>query len=173
MEFLDALLSQYTKTFDIVRDYEIAGTKAAAYGYFSTVSEKYVISPKANLWKIEGFEHIQFLCKETLSLEDLDKALTLMRDEMAPSLVCKGQKYPPKDHMYSYLTIAYLVDHSPDDALQKAIRDFRFEKNYLFTVRGHVQGHLVVMDLSTGKAYTNKDAKHLIPLYEDTYSKCM
>ena len=164
-EYIEKLLQEYSKSFDIERDYEIGGVHAAAYGYFSTVSEKYVISPKANLWSIHGFDHILFLDRDTITLRDLEDARMLMADHMAPELVCKGNKYPEKDHMYSYLTLAYICDRTPDDETIKALKTFRYEKDYLMTIRGHVEGHLVLMDLSTGKAYANKVAKHLSDFY--------
>ena len=89
-----------------------------------------------------------------------------MSEHMAPELVCKGNKYPEKDHMYSYVTIAFLCDKTPEDEVIEAIKRFKYEKDYLMTIRGHVEGHLVMMDLSTGKATACKAAKHLVEYYE-------
>ena len=164
--FLIKLLEEYSKSFDIVRDYEIGGVKASAYGFYSTISEKYVISPKANLWSIHGFEHILFLERENVTAEDIEDAGRLMIEHMAPTLVCKGKKYPEKDHMYSYVTVAFLSEKSPDAETIDAVKKFRYEKNYLMTIRGHVEAHLVLMDLSKGKAYSNRAAKHLVEYYE-------
>lgn len=164
--YIEELLNEYSKSFDITRDYEIGGVKAEAYGYFSTVSEKYVINPKANLWSIHGFEHILFLDRNKVTVEDIAEVRRLMVEHMAPELVCKGKKYPEKDHMYSYVTVAFICDETPDEETLNSIRRFRFEKNYLMTIRGHVEGHLVLMDLSTGKACANKVAKHLTDFYE-------
>ncbi|MCR4691252.1 MAG: hypothetical protein K5739_07905 [Lachnospiraceae bacterium] len=170
MNYLDRILEHYAGSFDIEKDFSIGGKTAAAYGHFATVSEKYVLTPKANLWKIEGFEHILFFEADAVDRDTLIQTRELMQNHMAPKLVCKGEKYPPKDHMYSYVTVVYLVQNPPAEELQKEIRSFRYEQDYLFTFRGHVEGHLVVMDLSTGKAYTNKAAKHLKALYEKTYA---
>jgi hypothetical protein len=168
-KFLDRLLDDYSNSFDITRGFEIGSVKAEAYGYFSTISEKYVISPKANLWSIHGYEHILFLEKDKVTLQDLESVKALMAEHMAPELVCKGNKYPEKDHMYSYLTIAFLSKTSPDEEVINALRKFRYEKNYLMTIRGHVEGHVVLMDLSTGKAAANKPAKHLAAYYEKIF----
>ena len=168
--FLEKILEEYAKSFDIVRDYEIGGIRADAYGYFSAVSEKYVLSPKANLWSIHGFEHILFFMRDTLTLQDLDNVRELMHAHMAPELVCKGKKYPEKDHMYSYLTVVFLCDHTPDENVIRAVKSFRYEKDYLFTLRGHTEGHIVLMDMSGGKVCANRPGKHLIPFYEKIYS---
>ena len=168
-EFLEKLLTEYQKSFDLVRDYEIGGVQAAAYGFYSAVSEKYVLNPKANLWSIHGYEHILFLPRERVSLQDIEQAHALMRDVMAPQLVCKDGKVPEKDHLYSYLTVAFLCDHTPEAEVLQAVRKFSFEKNYLLTIRGYAQGHLVLMDLSAGKAYTNRAGAHLAEYYEKIF----
>ena len=164
--FLENLLKEYQKSFDIVRCYEIGGIKANAYGYYSTISEKYVLSPNANLWSVHGYEHILFLPCDTFSAKELPDLKSLMEGHMAPELVCKGAKYPEKDHMYSYLTLALLCEQTPDAETITAVEHYRYEKNYLFTIRGYTEGHLVLMDLSKGKAYTNKAGRHLKEYYE-------
>lgn len=170
MEILDKLLEQYAKSFDIERDYEIGQVKAQAYGYFSKTSEKYVITPKANLWSIQGFEHILFFERKGVSVSDVEAVRKLMAEHMAPMLVCKGKKYPEKDHMYSYLTAAFLCETTPDQDTIRAVESFKYEKDYLFNIRGHVEGHIILLDLSTGKAYSNKAAKHLKKFYESISS---
>ena len=168
--YIQKLLEEYSKSFDITNDYEIGQVKARAYGYYSTVSEKYVLSPKANLWSILGFEHILFIEKDILTRQDIEEARLLMEEHMEPELVCKGRKYPEKDHMYSYLTVAFICDRTPDAEVINDIKKFKYEKNYLFTIRGHVEGHMVMIDLSTGKVTACKAAKHLSSFYENILS---
>ena len=170
-QFLDKLLDDYQKSFDIERDYEIGGMRAQAYGYFSTVSEKYVLSPKANLWSIHGYEHILSIKRDRVTAKELNDIRDLMALHMAPELVCRGKKYPEKDHMYSYLTVAFICDQTPDQETQKELKNFRFEKDYLMNFRGHAEGHVILMDLSTGKAYSNRAAKHLVEHYEKIFNK--
>ena len=93
-----------------------------------------------------------------------------MEEHMEPELVCKGRKYPEKDHMYSYLTVAFICDRTPDAEVINDIKKFKYEKNYLFTIRGHVEGHMVMIDLSTGKVTACKAAKHLSSFYENILS---
>ena len=164
--YFEKLLEEYSKSFDITRDYKIGPVVADAYGYYSTISEKYVLSPKANLWSIHGYEHILIFKRDSVNVSDIDQAKELMVEHMAPELVCKGGKYPEKDHMYSYLTVAYITEKTPDKETIEKIKSFRYEKNYLMTIRGHVEGHMVLIDLSTREACSNKAAKHLSSFYE-------
>ena len=170
-EYLEKLLCEYQKSFDITRDYKIGDIVASAYGFFSSISEKYVISPKANLWSIHGFEHILFLERERVGEADIEEARLLMTEHMEPELVRKGKKYPEKDHMYSYVTVAFICERSPEDAVVQAVKGFRYEKNYLMTIRGHVEGHLILADLEGKKAYACKQAKHLTEFYNKVFEQ--
>ena len=165
-QYLKKLTDEYRNSFDLTMDYEIGGARSYAYGRFSTVSEKYVLSPKVNLWSIHGFEHILFMPRERVSALDIEDARALMSEHMAPELVCHGGRYPEKDHMYSYLTIAFISDTTPDEQCLRVIKRFRYEKNYLMTLRGHAEGHIILIDLSTGRAYANRPARHLVDYYE-------
>ena len=165
--YMEKLLEQYSNSFDITRNYTIGNTTAYAYGFYSSFSEKYVLTPKANLWSIKGFEHILFICRDVITEDDIANAKRLMENEMSDQLVCKGNKYPEKDHMYSYVTVAFICNNTPEDEVIKAVTSYKYEKNYLFTIRGHVEGHMIIMDLSSGRAYTNKAAKHLVEYYQN------
>ena len=171
MDYLDSLLEKYSQTFDLQRDYRIGPLVADAYGYFFTCSEKYVLSPKANLWSIHGYEHILFIVTEQLQEADLATAHALMAGIMTKELVCRGRRFPEKDHMYSYLTFAFLSQKEPAPAVIRAVEKFRYEKDFLLTLRGHTEGHIVAMDLQNGRAHANKKARHLISFYEDIFTK--
>ena len=64
-----------------------------------------------------------------------------------------------------------LVNNLAIDDLEKELKNFRFEKDYLMNFRGHAEGHVILMDLSTGKAYSNRAAKHLVEHYEKIFNK--
>ena len=170
-DFLDLLLEEYSNSFDIQRGFEIGPVKADAYGYFSTISEKYVLTPKANLWSIHGFEHILFLKKDSVTMKDVEDMRSLMSEYMAPQLVCKGGKYPEKDHMYTYLTFAVLCRQTPDEEAKKAIRSFRFDKGYLFSMRGHSEVRLVVADLNGKEVLTNPAGRSLRKMYVKAFAE--
>jgi hypothetical protein len=165
--YMEKLLEQYSNSFDITRNYTIGDTTAYAYGFYSSLSDKYVLTPKANLWSIKGFEHILFFCGDVITEADIANAKKLMENEMSDQLVCKGNRYPEKDHMYSYVTVAFICSSNPDDEVIKSVTSYKYEKNYLFTFRGHVEGHMILMDLSSGRAYANKAAKHLVEYYQN------
>ena len=93
-----------------------------------------------------------------------------VRDYMEPVLVRKGEKYPEKDHMYTYLTFVLLCGNAPDEDVQKAVRRFRYDRGYLFSVRGHAEARLVLADLAGQQVFTNAAGRSLKKMYEKAFT---
>ena len=168
--YLDHMLERYARSFDIYRSYKIGGEEYPAYGYFFSLSEKYVATPKANLWSVRTYEHILFLHEDQISVRTVQKARALMDSYMEPELVRKGRRYPEKDHMVSYLTVCVLSDRAVDGDVRKAVEDYRYAKNYLLTVRGHSEGHLICVDLEKEQVFCNRPARRMLKTYKQNFS---
>ena len=169
-QYLENLLGSYTGAFDVERPYEIGGKIFDAYGYFYSMSEKYVLVEKANLWTTKTYEHVLFLCKDELTLEDLQETEAMMRDHMDPELVCRGGKYPEKDHMMTFLSIVFLIKKEPDEETLKALKKFKFVRNYLFTVRGRSEAHLAAVNTESGAVYTNRAADYMQEVFLQAFN---
>ncbi len=163
--YLNVLLAKYAGHFDIYREHEVNGRKYTIYAYFSSLGEKYVLLKKAKLWSIKAYEHVFFVEEETLTVQMLDDAYREVTDYMEPVLVRRGEKYPEKDHMYTYLTFVYLCRKTPDEEVLKKAREFRFDRGYLFSTRGHSEVRIVVVDLESEQVYTNSAARSLRKMY--------
>ena len=169
--YLNIILARYAKSFDIYTDHEADGRHYAAYAYFSSLGEKYEKKKKAKLWSVKAFEHVFFLREDAVTQELLDDLMRSVKEYMEPVLVRKGEKYPEKDHMYTYLTFAVLCSQTPDAAAEKAIRNFRFDRGYLFSMRGHAEARLVVADMSSRKVYTNPAGRSLRKMYGKSFDE--
>ncbi len=176
-DYLDKILDRMTSTHNITRNFTADGRTFAAYALYESSSEKYVLSRKANLWKVSESEHVLFM---TLP-EDADpgadpgtnpganpgadpealfeEAGRLISDYMEPVLSRGNEKYPPKDHMRTFLTAVLVLERSPSPELVKKVRKFRFDRSYLFSLRGFSQGRVIVVDLPHKKVYTSPAAK--------------
>ena len=154
-DYLDQLLRKYSGTFDIYQPYVIHGKEYPAYGYFFSHTEKYVLVREANMWSSDSYEHILFVETDEVTEELLKEAHDIVKNYMEPVLVRKGEKVPPPNHMYSYLTIAIISKKAVSGAMRKAIRKFRFEKSYKFSIRGFSQAHIVCASMEDGAVHTN------------------
>ncbi len=127
------------------------------------------MSRKANLWKVSESEHVLFMtlpenadpgadsgaAPETDPGALFEEAGRLISDYMEPVLSRGNEKYPPKDHMRTFLTAVLVLERSPD----------RFDKSYLFSLRGFSQGRIIVVDLPSKKVYTSPAAKDVAAFF--------
>lgn len=168
-EYLDRILDKLSGTYDIYRPYRIGSREVAAYGYFFSLNEKYVAVRKAQLWAVRTYEHILFIETQQCTAETIAEARRLMVEHMEPRLVRKGEKYPEKDHMVSDLTVVILSEKSPQEETVRQIRSFRYSRSYLFTVRGHAEGHIICADLEQDRIISSKISKQMLSLYSKNF----
>ena len=180
-DYLDKILDRMTSTHNITRNFTADGRTFAAHALYEASSEKYVLSRKANLWKVSESEHVLFMtlpenadpgadseadsgagpgANSSADPEALfEEAGRLISDYMEPVLSRGNEKYPPKDHMRTFLTAVLVLERSPGPELIRKVRRYRFDKSYLFSLRGFSQGRIIVVDLPSKKVYTSPAAK--------------
>ena len=190
--YLSRVLENLQPTHDIIRDYPANGQVLPAYARYESTSEKYVLSRKASLWKATEHEHVLFITLPEQTSPDESAASAavdtcdgsaasaavdfpdglygfahhLIADYMEPALARGGEKYPPVNHMRTFLTVVFLSDGSPSADLVRRIRKYRFDRGYKFSFRGYAQGRIVFVDLSAGKVYTSPAAKDIAGFYD-------
>ena len=186
-DYLDKILDRMTSTHNITRNFTADGRTFAAYALYEASSEKYVLSRKANLWKVSESEHVLFMTlpenadpgadseadSDTDSSADssadpealFDEAGCLISNYMEPVLSRCNEKYPPKDHMRTFLTAVLVLERSPGPELIRKVRRYRFDKSYLFSLRGFSQGRIIVVDLPSKKVYTSPAAKDVAAFF--------
>lgn len=186
-DYLDKILDRMTSTHNITRNFTADGWTFAAYALYEASSEKYVLSRKANLWKVSESEHVLFMtlpenadpgadseadsgagpgANSSADPEALFKeAGRLISDYMEPVLSRGNEKYPPKDHMRTFLTAVLVLERSPGPELIRKVRRYRFDKSYLFSLRGFSQGRIIVVDLPSKKVYTSPAAKDVAAFF--------
>ena len=166
-DYLDKILKRMTSTHNIDRGFTANGRTFAAYAQYASSAEKYVLTRKANLWKVSESEHVLFIDvpadadPETL----FEEAASLIDGYMEPVFSRDNEKYPPKDHMRTFLTVVLITEHPLEKELIRKIQRFRYDKSYLFSLRGYSQGRLIAIDLPNNKVYTSPAAKDVAGFY--------
>lgn len=164
--FLEKILSFYQSDFDIDKPYYINDDFYDAHARFEITNAKYVLIKKAELWRVDCFEHVFFRITDILNKEDLMRSRNHISTYIEPELVRKGARWPEPNHMYTYITIIFICKNGIHPEALREIKKFRFEKNYLFTIRGYSLARLLVFDMKAKKFYGNKAAKPLIKGYK-------
>ena len=164
--YYERLLPYYRSCFDMEEPYDLCGMECLSHGYFYSHSEKYVLTREARLWESNSFEHVFFIEKDVLEEADLEEMDRRIREYVEPVLVRKNEKYPEKDHMYTYVTFVFLCGSAPKKDVVKLFMKYSFTKNYLFTFRGFCQVRVVLADMENEMIMTNRAGKALLKLYK-------
>lgn len=170
--YLSALKKAYSRNFDLTDGFLAGGKAFDLYGRFASTGEKYVLVKKAKLWEVQTYEHMLAYRSNDFSPEDLQKLKGLIDECLEPDLVRGGEKYPPENHMMTYLTIVVLSEKGFSPEVQKAVKKFSYTKDYLFSFRGRMETHIYLVDLSDGNVTYSRAGKEYSQIFTDIYKSC-
>ncbi len=170
--YLSALKKAYSSSFDLTDGLLAGGKRFDLYGRFASTGEKYVLVKKAKLWEVQTFEHLLVFRAEDFSPADITDLVKLIDGTLEPDLVRGGEKYPPENHMMTYLTIVVLSGKGFSQEARDAVQRFSYTKNYLFTFRGRMETHLYLVDLSNGSVTYSRAGKEYSHIFSDIYEAC-
>lgn len=166
---LKTLLELFRSDYDVEEICNINGDVYDAYASFNATSAKYVLVHSAELWRTNCFEHVFFRLTDRLKARDIERFQRQIGDYIEPELVRDGKKYPPKDHMYTYMTAIFICENGVEEEAEEAVKRFRYVKNYLFTVRGYSEAKVLVFDLKAGRIFGNRAAKQQVKSYRKNW----
>ena len=164
-EIRDRLLHSYERSYDIVKPSEVNGHTYDACASYHESGAKYVLSKKAELWRISCPEHAYFKAVEELNDQDVETFLTDLTEWIEPKVVREGKEVPDTDHMYTLVTGIFFADKPVADSVKKKIRKYKYYKNYRFSLRGYCQVRLLVFDTAEQKVFGNRAAWELVKGY--------
>lgn len=168
--YTQRMLKKYESTFDLQENFKIGNKFFSNYGYFTSKSEKYIFLKDINLWEVNNSEHVFFINIDDLSKGEISWNRDIIKKTIEPKLVRKGEKYPPKNQMYTYITLIFISSKEITQEVIKEIKKFKEEKNYLFTFRGYMSTRVVAVDLKNKKVYTNGPGKELKNIYMKNFN---
>lgn len=167
--YLEACLAYYQSTFDLKRDFEYGGMIYDAYGHFYAHNEKYVLAKEVQMWETNCYEHVFFQIVDELTPDRITQMGRMVSNQAEPELVCRGKKYPPRNHMYSYLTCIFLCRKPLSREAQKAIRSYHFSRTYLFSVRGWCEARTAAVSLTESRICTNRQGSILAEILKKPF----
>lgn len=165
-KYLNNLIEVYKSCFDIEKNHKLDKYNFSAYGYFNSKAEKYILVKEINLWEVNSFEYIFFLEIDNLNEKDIENIEFLIKNKIEKDYVRKGEKYPPKNHMISYISIVFISSSRILENVKNKIEKFKFEKTYLFSIRGFLKTRIIGIDLKENKIYYNKSSKEIISIFK-------
>jgi hypothetical protein len=61
--------------------------------------------------------------------------------------------------------VVLISEYPLEENLIRKIRRYRYDKSYLFSLRGYSQGRMIAVDLPNNKVYTSPAAKDVAGFY--------
>lgn len=154
-KYLDRLLARYSGTFNIYVPYVISNITFPAYGYFYSHVEKFVLTRNTNMWSSDSYEHVLFMPKNKVSVDDIADMKKILIDYVEPQLVRKGEELPPPNHMYSYMSVILISEKLPDKDTIRAVKRLSYDKGYQMNMRGFSQIQICLVSMENEKIYHN------------------
>ncbi len=169
-DYLRELLRRYRANFDIVENFSLGGKEYPAYAKFFSLGEKYVLKKEAQLWAIRSYEHVLFIKVKSVDENLIDEIRSTIVNCVEPTLVCRGEKYPEKDHMCSFMSFVIISQTTPSTEVLKAVKRFHYDRGYLFNLRGHSEAKLALACLDSETVMTNYAGKELKALLSNIFN---
>ena len=162
---LEELIGLHAPCFDIRRPFILGREVYDGYAFCTVTHSRYVLVEQAQLWKACTFEHVFFKEMDVFT-EDAQRGYERqIREQIEPELVRKGARYPPPDHMCTYITGIFISRGGMSKERIRQIRRHRSRRDYRFSLRGYYESRLVVIELAAGRIYGNRAAGPLVKRY--------
>ena len=138
-EIRDRLLHSYERSYDIVKPSEVNGHTYDACASYHESGAKYVLSKKAELWRISCHEHAYFKAVEELNDQDVETFLTDLTEWIEPKVVREGKEVPDTDHMYTLVTGIFCGQTGCGQRKEENPK-YKYYKNYRFSFERLLSG---------------------------------
>ncbi len=162
-EFLDKLLPSYKVYYDLISENILPPFKAEAK--FVSHLEQYFLVHSAKLSDIDSSEHLYFAAEDNLSLEKLSDMAKLAWEDGLKDVV------PYYGHRNSDVTVIVVCD-SADEDVAANVKKIRYSKTYKFMIYGWSNFKLVVVDLKSGKVFSNGQGAETKDFIRKFMKKC-
>jgi hypothetical protein len=100
-----------------------SGLPLLAFCRYHSRSEKFVLSKKAKLWGVETNDFLYLFSVPRLEKRQAEECISFSIKDALPRVT------PHNEHMYSFITVIFVVGGAEEDAL-KFIRRRTFNKSY-------------------------------------------
>lgn len=166
-DFLQRVLSYYRSSFDITAPYTLGGQTYGALAALHAHEDQYVRLVGTTLWNADSHEYTLFdTFAAAPTAADVEQRFRVAAEEMEALFVRGGEKLPPKDHQYTWLTVVLLSQHTPDEAAKQAVERCRQTRYYQFYMRGYSEVRMILVDLENQTLTTNRAGRSLKKLYK-------
>ena len=146
---LEALIDTYRAYFDIET---VDGQQLKYIATMRSMTEGYILTKKANIWRVRDEEHILIYNTQALDADILESITT---DSLSRS---KDMVSPGKDHRCTIITSIVLCDYL-DRACHERVVKYTYARSFRLMLNGWMEHHLVIIPLNGDSPICSRHAK--------------
>ncbi len=159
-EYIQNILKKFRRHFDIQESYSIGDYQFDFTAEFHERNEKYFASKKIVLDAAENNEYCFFKYIENVNKNHFI-ILTHILEEALADIV-----EPSFEHMSTIFTCIIISDKIANDGIISTLEKYRFNRSFLFNLKGWAKIRFVLADLTLEKIYTSKGGGQIGKVYE-------
>lgn len=157
--YYTSMKEKFSANYDVYDTFKLCDIKTDLYAHFYARNEKFLATKSATIYAFENNEHTFFKHYETVTVTDIMTLVKALKSAI-PDLVD-----PHSEHMSTRLSGVIVTQNSISDDVLNHIQSFKYQKTFLFGLKGWVDICLIVVNLSDKSVITSKKAKKMMPYF--------
>lgn len=146
--------------FDIQEDYKYKDMNFDIFAVFNSRNERYIASKSVTIYAFENDEYCFVKNFKEINKKIFEDYLSILRESI------EDYVDPHNEHMSSTITGVLVVDSLNDKDLIKKVKKFKYQKSFLFGLKGWCDIRLILVDLENKDVFTSKKANEVSKFYQ-------
>ncbi|MDD6311320.1 MAG: hypothetical protein PUB09_05240 [Firmicutes bacterium] len=153
----NCILNSYQENYDIIRFAEenTGGPALFAKATMHLRESGYIMSRKAEMWSANSDEHVWFYDADNPSEEQLKSIVDGLYEKSLTEIDLSG------NHMCTRV-VAFFICQNLDEGARNYIKKCKLRKDFMFSLKGWLEVHVVAICLESQEAIGNKAAKETV-----------
>ncbi|MBV1756401.1 MAG: hypothetical protein KMY55_01030 [Dethiosulfatibacter sp.] len=158
--YLENVSEKLKYNFDFIEIPEFEGIKFSLAAKSNIRNERFVATKGTVIYAYENNEYCFIRIMDDITTEGVDETFNVLKKAMDDFVV------PNDEHMSTVFTGILLTMGNVDADLEDIIRRFKYQKSYKFGFHGWSSIRLVVVEITSGKVITSREAKKISKFYK-------
>ncbi len=158
--YLENVSEKLKYNFDFIDIPEFDGIKFSLAAKSNIRNERFVATKGTIIYAYENNEYCFIRIIDDITSEGLDETFNVLKKAMDDFVV------PNDEHMSTVFTGIMLTMGNVDADLEDIIRKFKYQKSYKFGFHGWTSIRLVVVEITSGKVISSREAKKISKFYK-------
>lgn len=162
-QYISKILDNMKYNFDIYDECNYGGVIFDACAESHIRNEKYIATKKAVVYAFENDEKCLIKQINNITKNKIDHMIEVTKDNIINNIQLS------KDHMSTTITVILVSETAIDEQIAKHVKRFRYQKSFMFGLKGWIAFRIILVDLENEKAICSKEARKVGKFYQPEY----